>query len=316
MNKWLSVLLTLFLGSICYAGDAVSELNGKAGISAGNMDGDAGRNLSGSVAVPLGTNFGFQADGFYTDVSDRDFYGIGAHLFWRDSEKGLLGLTAGGIRENNILDSWAGGFEGEYYLNDFTIFAQAGMMNINYAVGPLPFIETDETGCYATAGAGFYPIDNLYLSCSYTHALDNGLVQEEIEWQTPMDGLSLFANLAQGENDYDHALAGIRYYFGKQKSLKLRHREDDPPNILSSMMDHIGTYGAEFNQQAGKFLAENNISASGGGGYGCVTLVQNNTWDPSLINSTDMGGTFLTPINWQDFLNSINDFPSLVVIGD
>jgi hypothetical protein len=279
MKKIAKSLLMLAVGSCCYAGDAVSGLNGKTDFSAGSMDGYSGRNISGSIAFPLGTNFGFQVDGLYTDVSDRDFYGMGAHLFWRDSDKGLLGLSTGGIRENDILNSWAGGFEGEYYLSHFTLFAQAGMMNIDYAVGSLPFIETDETGYYAIAGAGFYPVDNLYLSCSYTHALDNGLFQGEIEWQTPMDGLSLFARLAQGDNDYDHALAGVRWYFGKQKSLKLRHREDDPPNFLNAMMNHIGTYGAEFNQKASEYDAVHGTSVSGGGGYGCVTTVIG--YDPS-----------------------------------
>jgi hypothetical protein len=269
----LKSLLMLAVGSGCYAGEAVSGLNGKAAVSSGSLDGNSGNIFEGSFAFPLGKNFGFQADTFYMDVSERDFYGAGAHLFWRDSEKGLLGITAAGIRENEVLDSWAGGFEGEYYLNHFTLFAQTGMINIDYAVGPLPFIETDATGYYAIVGAGFYPVDNLCLSCSYTHVFDNGLFQGEIEWQTPMNGLSLFARLARGDNDYDHALAGVRYYFGKQKSLKLRHREDDPPNVLNSMMTHIGTYGAEFNRKADEFFAGNNIPAGSGGGYGAVISV-------------------------------------------
>jgi hypothetical protein len=272
--------------------------------------------LEGGFAFPLGTNFGFQADAFYMDVSNRDFYGAGAHLFWRDSEKGLLGITAAGIRENEVLDSWAGGFEGEYYLNYFTLFAQAGMMNVDYAVGLLPFIETDETGCYAVAGAGFYPVDNLYLSCSYTHALDNGLFQSEIEWQTPMDGLSLFARLARGDNGYDHALAGVRWYFGKQKRLKLRHREDDPPNVLNSMMTHIGTYGAEFNREAEKFEKANGLSSGGGGHYGCVDTVASSNWDPNLNQSLGNFGSGLTVFNLNDFSGFTDiDFP-LVVVGN
>ncbi len=306
----------LAVGCNCYAGGAVSGLNGKAAVSSGSLDGNSGNIFEGSFAVPLGTNFGFQADAFYMDVSNRDFYGAGAHLFWRDSEKGLLGITVAGIRENEVLDSWAGGFEGEYYLNHFTLFAQGGMMNVDYATGPLPFIETDETGCYAVVGAGFYPVDNLYLSCSYTHALDNGLFQGEIEWQTPMDGLSLFARLARGDNNYDHALAGIRYYFGKQKSLKLRHREDDPPNILNSTMNHIGTYGTEFKREAEKFEKANGFSSGGGGGYGCVVTVIGSNWDPNLNQSLEDFGSGLTGFNLNDYSGfTFNDFP-LVVVGN
>ena len=54
----------------------------------------------------------------------------------------------------------------------------------------------------------------------------------DIEYQTRVEGLSLFANASKGDNDYDHVIGGIRYYFGKQKSLIERHRKDDPPSLL------------------------------------------------------------------------------------
>jgi hypothetical protein len=278
MKKTATVLLSMAVTGVCFAGDAVSGINGDAGVSVGSMNGDAGKNLTGSFSVPLGTNFGFQADTLYTDVSQRDFYGLGAHLFWRDSEKGLLGLTAGGIRENDTLDSWAGGAEGEYYLRKFTFGAQGGIANIDYKGGPLPFIETDETDYYASTKVGFYPIDNLCLSLSYTRVFDNGLVQAQAEYQTPLDGVSLFTDLAQGDNDYDHALVGLRYYFGKQKSLILRHRQDDPPNVLNSILYNIGTYGAEVNRKGEEYDAAHSTTDSGGssgsgdgGSYGALT---------------------------------------------
>ena len=242
--------MSMGVGAFSYAGDAVSGPNGKAGVSIGEMDGESGNRFEGSFSIPMGSGFGAQVDALYTDVYDLNFYGMGAHLFWRDSEKGLLGVTAGAIHEDDILDSWAGGVEGEYYLGSFTLGAQGGFANIDYQIGSLSFIETDETGTYASGQAGYYLLDDLLLSLSYTHALDNGLVQCQIEYQTPLNGMSLFADVAQGNDDYDHALLGIRYYFGKQKSLKLRHRQDDPPNVLHSIMYNIGTYGAEFNKKA------------------------------------------------------------------
>ena len=42
----------------------------------------------------------------------------------------------------------------------------------------------------------------------------------------------MFANASTGDNDYNHTIGGIRYYFGKQKSLIERHHKDDPPNLL------------------------------------------------------------------------------------
>lgn len=273
MKKRFVILLLVAIREVCAAGGAVSGPNGKVDVAGGSMDGNAGRNLAGSFSIPLGTNFGFQVDALYTDVSQRDFYGMGAHLFWRDSEKGLLGLTGGGIRENDVMDSWTGGVEGEYYLEKITFGARSGIANIDYNMGPLPFIETDETDYYVSAEVGFYPVDNLLLSLSCTRVFDNGVVQGQVEYQTPLNGVSLFADIAQGDNNYDHALIGLRCYFGKAKSLKLRHRQDDPPNILNSIMYNVGTYGAEFNREGAEYDAANGTSGSGGGDYGCVTTV-------------------------------------------
>ena len=35
-----------------------------------------------------------------------------------------------------------------------------------------------------------------------------------------------------GENDFDQTIVGLRYYFGAEKSLKRRFREDDPRSTL------------------------------------------------------------------------------------
>jgi len=81
------------------------------------------------------------------------------------------------------------------------------------------------------------------------------MVQGWIEYQTPLSGISLFADIAKGENHYDHARVGLRCYFGKGKSLKVRHRQDDPPNILHSVLNNIGSYEAEFNCNATEYDA-------------------------------------------------------------
>ncbi len=118
-----SVILVLVVGgSVAMAGEAVSGINGKLNYSGGNMDSFEGHNVSGSFSLPLAPNFGFQVDGLYTHVSDRDFYGAGAHLFWRDWDKGLLGVTAATVHEKGI-DSFQGGLEAEYYLDKFTLAA-------------------------------------------------------------------------------------------------------------------------------------------------------------------------------------------------
>lgn len=244
----LIVVLVLF-NSPAFAGDAVSSVNGKMAFSYGDMDSNRGKSLTGSINVPLAKNIGLQADGLYTHVSKRDFYGTGIQLFWRDSDKGLIGAGVAGIH-NSDMDSYTGGFMGECYMGAFTLGLNAGFAKIDYAIGPVPFIETDETDPYVGASIGYYPIDNLMLEVSYSYSFDNHLYQCLIEYQTPVKGFSIFVDLATGDQDYDQSLLGIRYYFGKEKSLIRRHREDDPQNIVTNVINNIGTYGAEYNNKA------------------------------------------------------------------
>lgn len=41
----------------------------------------------------------------------------------------------------------------------------------------------------------------------------------------------------------------LRFYFGKPKGLKARHRQDDPPNMAAQILRGIRTYGAEYHQR-------------------------------------------------------------------
>jgi len=267
LNKLFVVFLSVSLGGICFAGDAVSAPNGKMGVSTGSMDSHARKNFMGSFTVPLGTNFGFQADVLYNDVAETEFYGAGAHLFWRDSDFGLMGITLGGIHGDNV-DSWSAGLEGEYYLGNCTLGARGGIAGLDLAFGPVPFFDTDQEEYYAAAEAGFYPVDDLLLSVSHTYVFGNGLTQGKLEYQTPLNGVSFFVDIGQGENNYDHALVGLQWYFGGgDKSLKSRHRQDDPANMLNSILYNIGTSAAEFNSNAKEYyhrLFDDSLRSGGG----------------------------------------------------
>jgi hypothetical protein len=262
------LFIVLVCSGVLTAGEAVSELNGKLAYSAGSMEGDTGQNVLGSISFPIAANFGFQADGLYTHVSDRDFYGAGAHLFWRDWDKGLLGIVGAGLWEDEIRAGLFG-VEAEYYLNRFTLAAGLGVATIDYG-DSAPFIDTDVTDFYASLGLRYYPLDDLMLSASYLHVFDNNLVLGGLEYQTPIRGLSLFAEVARGEHGYDHALLGLQIYFGRTKSLVRRHREDDPQNIVQRALYAVGTYGAEFNRRHRKYAQAQGIEYTGGS-YG-VTL--------------------------------------------
>ena len=108
------------------------------------------------------------------------------------------------------------------------------------------------------------------LAGSYVYVFDDSLILGELEYQTPIDGLTFFAEFADGENDYGHALFGVQFYLGKSKSLIRRHREDDPPSIVQRALYAVGTYGAEYNKKGNEY-----VESQGGeydSSYGSLTI--------------------------------------------
>jgi len=250
VRKSIAIVMSLAVCTVgVMAGEAVSEANGKLGFSMGNMDSDFGKNLTASYTMPLASNIGFQVDGLYTYVSDRNFGGVGAHLFWRDSEIGLIGLTAGGIHGEDVY-ALSAGAEAEYYLGAVTLGLRGGITKVKFDGFVPPVMSLDATDYYVGANLGYYPLTNLLVSLSCTRAFDNNMAQLGAEYLTPLKNISLFADIALGDQDYEHALFGIRYYFGGDKGLQQRHREDDPPNMLVGMLHGMGLYGAEYNREA------------------------------------------------------------------
>ena len=56
-----------------------------------------------------------------------------------------------------------------------------------------------------------------------------------MEWQPEASNFTLFADATFGDNSHNSVFGGIRYYFGTQKTLVRRHREDDPENWTSTL---------------------------------------------------------------------------------
>ena len=286
----------LFLASsgmlLAQTAPAVSELNGKLDYAGGLMNSYEGHNFDGSIALPVTHQFGFQADALYSRISDQDFYGAAGHFFWRDPAIGLVGLTGGYLYRDGV-DTFQVGAEGEYYLDCFTFGAFAGVGQINYA-NPAPFIDTNPTRFVGSVSAGCYPVSNLLVSASYTTAFRENMVKGNLEYQTPIRGLAFTAEAALGDNGYDHLLFGVRYYFGANKSLRERQRQDDPPGLMHQILYGLGLYGAEFNRKESAYvLAHQGSGNSGdsGGSYGVVITtytggsygVVNTTYSPPPI---------------------------------
>jgi hypothetical protein len=218
-----------------HAGDApaVSELNGKAAIAGvyhdqkNMLDEEYSSLFLGSLTAPLTHNFGFQADAVVGTRDGNSLGGVGGHLFWRDPAKGLVGITGSYLTANYDngspdRDVTRFGGEAELYLGQFTLAVTSGHQNG----------QNVEDGYYGSATAYWYANDNLRLGIGAANdpVLDTtGLA--DVEYQpgfTSMPGMTFFVKSAFGDDEYVSAQAGIRIYFGKDKSLKLRNREDDP----------------------------------------------------------------------------------------
>ena len=233
--------------SVAASEPAVSEPNGKLAILGGsinsdndNLDGDV-YGAAGSYTFPLNHSSGLQFDGFVGSVDDEAAVGAGVHLFLRDPSKGMLGIVGSytSIERDGfqVSDQEVGlvGIEGELYLEDFTVAANLGHQ----------FGDNIEEGGYGILDLSWYATDDLMLSIGAATNPDvDDLARVSVEFQPAISGfsgLTLFADGAFGDNDFESVTAGIRFYFGSNKSLKYRHRKDDPVSNLPLTALKIGS---------------------------------------------------------------------------
>lgn len=220
---------------------AVDGVNGK--LSFGGSGGDLeGFGVSASVSMPLGHRFGFQLDGAFAEVDTRLYedisvYAVGAHLFWRDPDKGLLGLygdtthidVPGGISLFTLA------VEGALYLERFTIDGVAGIEGG----------EAVDTGFQSHIHLNYYPTDNVSLRIGHAYAFDRNGFALGGEWALgASNGVtpSLYAVGIANQDDRRTVVAGMKFYFGQQDKTLIRiHREADPKTYVAQDYEHQGS---------------------------------------------------------------------------
>ena len=216
---------------------AVSGPNAKVEVYGGFSDpGNASFRAAGSVSIPVGSSFGLQFDGAVQANGTGIMYGGVAHAFTRDPSSYLFGL-AGGVVRGPTGALGVIGVEGEAYLDQISLEAWAGVAGINYDVLP------DVAGVFVLADIGYYVTDDFRLTAGYSHLIGvNGLhLGAEYllnDWNVPV---SLTADTRVTQNGWS-VMAGIKGYIGGEpgKSLKDRHRQDDPPNRVISLFGASG----------------------------------------------------------------------------
>lgn len=212
---------------------AVSRPNGKVAIRGGTLDDDGAAIADFSFTAPLGHAFGIQFDGLGGVIDDDGVASGAVHLFWRNPSKGLIG---GYVSANTV-----GGDDFYRFLGEAHVYR--GRFSLEGYAG---WEEADlDSGAFWLGQVAFYPTENLRLKLGtlYSgwadgdHTAPGTLGMVGLEYQlrsNDRNALSLFSEARFGD-DYYAALGGVRLYFGDNKSLLRRHREDDPVGLIPDL---------------------------------------------------------------------------------
>jgi PPE-repeat protein len=210
---------------------AVSEVNGKvsleSGVSGGSGDTSGIGIAKGSITTPLGHSFGFQLDGLAGTSYDTPFFGGTAHLFWRDPDIGLIGPIVSIAGSDGDRVGWYGA-EAEVYAGLFTLGAWGGYHD---AVDNVLGIGAN-SGFYG-GSIKLYATADLALSLTANSEFQQFRGNAMVEYQPTLfarHNMSFFVDGAMDDRSDYTVTAGIRLYFGPDKTLIRRHREDDPPD--------------------------------------------------------------------------------------
>ena len=216
---------------------AVDGINGKVAGYGGSFANDTIYGGTGSIALPLGCEFGTQIDGSAASFDGRFQGSIGGHLFWRDPAKGLLGVfgsythwdQAGGVTASHIAP------EAEWYLGRWTLQGVTGVEfgnNTSATVGSVIQTYNVKTRFFDQINVAYYLQDDFKVYAGQRYLGGKNALALGGEYGIPLSRgvmAALFAEGRIGEDNFHGVWGGVRFYFGqKDKTLIRRHREDDP----------------------------------------------------------------------------------------
>lgn len=221
---------------------AVSGPNGKIEISGGfgdldEVDDDFILRGGAAFSIPLGENFGLQADVAAVDAFDDTMVGGAMHFFMRDPESYLLGV-AGGAGFSEDANVYFIGPEAELYLGNVSVELWGGYLNVDVDGAS----SKDEW--FGFGDLAFYATDDLRFSVGARSVAGTESGHAGLELQMAGLGLpvSLTADGTVGEDDLWTATVGFKLYFGgEDKSLIRRHREDDRRNRTLDLFSAAGS---------------------------------------------------------------------------
>ncbi len=261
-----SLLAILGFAASAHAADIVAPeqglifsgiLGAEAGVRDKNLDHHAGSdgesgddsssttlqvNGEGFLSIPVLDMLSVQLDAqgeFYDDNSGSEpstmASVLGGHVSWRDPQVGLIGAFAGlalaaDDGDGNTADGFIVGGEGQYYIDNLTLYAQAGYANIKTDEG-----EGFRNGWFVRGAGRYYFSDDFLLQADVSYGEANNYIDNHDDgefwnWGAEakfrlLDDVPLYGTLAYQGGYYDattehdtaetHAvLAGVSFLFG------------------------------------------------------------------------------------------------------
>lgn len=219
---------------------AVDGVNGKAEVFGGSLANRSLYGTRGAISLPLAQQFGFQLDGALGRYDQKRVGAVAAHGFWRDPNRGLVGLYGSYTNWNQAGGLHVGqyGIEGAAYIGRWTVEGIAGVESGNQrSINWGPFIQTWDikTRFFDKLDVAYYVTDDWKVAIGhrYTGGYNAAAFNTEYAFNPGIASnmrMSVFAEGRLGEADYKGIMGGVKFYFGQRdKSLMARHRQDDPP---------------------------------------------------------------------------------------
>ena len=229
-----SAFLALLVGSAAAmaAEPAVSGPNGKFAVEGGGSADEGEGVATGSFALPIGHDFGVQADGTVGTYDDELLGGLALHLFARDPSRYLFGVY-GSYHTWDAINIWRTALEGELYIGPVTLEGIAGYESLdvpNFMNGQA--VSLDDNHLFGQADAAYYITDDFKIYAGYRYINETSFGAAGTEYlirgfEVPV---ALFARGDFGDEWVQNVTGGLRIYLSDDpgKSLIDRHRQDDP----------------------------------------------------------------------------------------
>lgn len=195
----------------------------------------------GTITTPIGHDFGLQVDMGAGTLRGSPIGTASGHLFWRDPDKGMMGVYGQGNywAFSSGSNSWKAAAEIEGFYGQITLRGLFGAQGFGYNYSPNESLNYSRNQnlpdrFFNLALARYYVTDDLMLAAGekYINGRGAGVVRAELlpsQFRGNAIAPTIFIRGQFAPENNNSIIAGMRIYFGNSdKTLIRRHREDDP----------------------------------------------------------------------------------------